>query len=1134
MATTLGLDIGTTSIGWCLMEDKSRLVRSGVRIFPVGVQEDKFAKNATEESKNAARRTARGIRRGYDRYKMRRKQLRRILLELNMLPERLEMPSARALFELRARALDEKLELKEIGRVLLHLNQRRGFKSNRKTDIKEGEKERSEIKLQMNELKQTVHDLGFRTLGEYFFSLYKGNEAIAHWHNPDEPIKDEHGKGIRRRFILRSMYEEEFDAIWRAQAVYYPEVLTEEKRREIKERCIYYQRPLKSQKGRVGRCRFEPSKRVAPRSSLRFQEFRIWQTLSNIRVTDAKRHMGSLTLEEKQALATVLAETGILTQAKLKAILKLPRASYLNDIDKIKGNTTASNVIEAIGAETWRTLPDAKRDHIRHVLYFAPDESWLRTWGQKNLGLSDEAAEAFSEISLEPDYSRISHKAIEKMLPHLRQGMDYSEASKAAGYNHSFEEETQGKDRVLEDKIVRRKEGREDEIDQLRNPMVMRAVSETVALVNAIIQEEGRPDCIRIEFARSMRMPKEAREKMRKSNQDKEREREEYRKFWTEKKGWADFTRSQITKYELWLEMDFAEEHLRKIDASIDVDEFRKYAKRVKPSDRQKYEAWLECERISPYTGKPISLERLFSADIEIEHILPYSRCLDNSFRNKTLSEREFNAAKGNQTPFEYFNSRPEEMNAFKDRIKNLPRGKQSKMLQEEFDSEFRPGMIESTAMIARATRDVLRRVCKDVRTTDGQVTFLLRRFWGLNSILNGEGENEKSRNDHRHHAIDAFVIANTDDWWINLLSQASEFDGSGKQFLDEKKIHTMLQTDAGRRLVKAIGSGEAIESDPLGLQQHVVHATGEIVTTGIPGPYTKYRAELETSVAGLLVSYKNDKRLLSAKKNVYQFSHPKSGAKKIQRSIAVRGALHAESVFGQIQNSHSGQLEYVIRKPLASLNKMKQVEKIVDPAVRQAVKNHIDRFGGEGNIKEALQQPLHLTSQDGKKRIPVHSVRMTEPAKTLIQLRPRENPKLFVDSGSNYCIAIYGPAEETRRAYVTVPFFDAADRARSGQPIVPSEKNGKPLWLLLRQKDTVIIFEDSPDEIDWSNRADLFTRLYTVRKFDVNGNIYLDRHNWSKFEDADRNKKFFATSPNQIRAVKVELGILGNIKRVP
>ena len=182
--------------------------------------------------------------------------------------------------------------------------------------------------------------------------------------------------------------------------------------------------------------------------------------------------------------------------------------------------------------------------------------------------------------------------------------------------------------------------------------MVMRAVSESVALVNAIIQEEGRPDCIRIEFARTMRMPKEVREKMRNKNRDKERQRDEYEEFLMKKLGYKDIKRSQITKFELWLEMEFAEEDLRKIDGSINVEDFRKFAKNVKPSDRTKYDLWLQCGRISPYTGKPISLGKLFSSEIEIEHILPYSRTMDNSFRNKTLCEREFNAIKVKQTPF--------------------------------------------------------------------------------------------------------------------------------------------------------------------------------------------------------------------------------------------------------------------------------------------------------------------------------------------------------------------------------------------------------------------------------------------------------------------------------------------------
>jgi len=1104
------------------MEDKSKIVRSGVRIFPVGVQEDKFAKSSVEESKNAARRTARGIRRGYDRYKLRRKQLRRVLLELNMLPDRLELPSARALYELRVRGLDEKLELKEIGRVLLNLNQRRGFLSNRKTALKDGEKERSEIKLQMNQLKQKVVDSGLRTLGEYFLSLYEANEKIENWHNPDEPIEP-----IRGRFIHRSMYEDEFEEIWKTQSKFYPDILTEERRREIKERCIYYQRPLKSQKGRVGKCRFEPKKRVAPISSLSFQEFRIWETLSRIRITDNKRHLGPLTLEEKEILAEVLAERDKLKTREIRTLIRLSKAAYLNDIEEIKGNSTAASIVGAIGTNAYRLLEADKREHVWHVLYFAPDEIWLCEWCKKNLGLTDEQAEAFSDISLEPDYSRISHKAINKMLPFLKKGMDYSEASNAAGYHHSFDEETQGMDRELEDKIIRKPN---DEIDQLRSPIVMRALSETISLVNAIIQEEGRPDQIRIEFARTMRMPKDMRENMRRNNLDKERQREEYREFLKRKMGWAEIRPSQITKFELWLEMEFAEEDLRKINTSIDVEGFRKFVDRIKPSDKQKYELWMECGRISPYTGKIIPLGRLFSSDIEIEHIVPYSKSFDNSFRNKTLCEREFNAEKGNDTPIKYFEKQgAEALRQFKERIKALPRIKQERMLQEEFE-EFRPGSIESTAWIAKEARNILRRVCLDVRSSDGQVTSLLRRYWGLNTILNIAGENEKERKDHRHHALDAFVIANTNDWWINLLSQSSAFDPHRKL---SDNILQILRTPAGQDLVKAAGLGEVVEPDgpdPLKLQT-ANPATGEIFEGGIPGPYPDHRHELEDVLSKILISYRNEKRLLSSKKNKYRYSHP-VGQKKIQKSIAIRGPLHAESVFGQIENPYTGKLDYVIRKPLSSLDKLKQVEKIVDPAVRQSVKDHIDRNGGEAKIKEAMQQPLFLTSKDGKKRIPIHSVRMTDPAKNLIQLRPKENPKLFVDSGSNYCIAIYEDTESGKRDFDTIPFFVAAERARKGLEIAPSTKKGKQLLLLLSQKDTVLKYDKDPEEIDWGNQSKLFEQLFTVRKFEVGGEIYIDRHNISKLEKEDRGKNFYCVNHNTIRVVKVEIGILGAIRR--
>ena len=282
-----------------------------------------------------------------------------------------------------------------------------------------------------------------------------------------------------------------------------------------------------------------------------------------------------------------------------------------------------------------------------------------------------------------------------------------------------------------------------------------------------------------------------------------------------------------------------------------------------------------------------------------------------------------------------------------------------------------------------------------------------------------------------------------------------------------------------------------------------------------------------------MLISYRNEKRLLTSKKNKYRYSHPE-GEKKIQKSIAVRGALHAESVFGQIENPYTGKLDYVIRKPLSSLDKLKQVEKIVDPAIRQIVKDHIERNGGESKIKEALQKPLFIMSKDSKKLIPIHNVRMIDSATQLIQLRPKENPKLFVDSGSNYCIAIYGDAEGEERDYETISFYTAAKRALTGEAIVRTEKEGLPLLQELKQKDIVIRYQKNPDEIEWENLDYIASNLFYIIKVDTAGQIFMGRHTRSNINmKVDRNKDMFQVSAPTIMVQKVRVSITGKLTPV-
>ncbi|MBX7047409.1 MAG: hypothetical protein K1X86_16395 [Ignavibacteria bacterium] len=131
MIRTLGLDIGTNSIGWCLIENGKEIIDTGIRIFPKGVN---YSTKGKEISKNALRRDARSIRRLYDRYKQRRKILVKLLRVLEMMPsEQMQNLPSMELYGLRKKALDKKISLQELGRIFLLLNQRRGFKSSKKS-----------------------------------------------------------------------------------------------------------------------------------------------------------------------------------------------------------------------------------------------------------------------------------------------------------------------------------------------------------------------------------------------------------------------------------------------------------------------------------------------------------------------------------------------------------------------------------------------------------------------------------------------------------------------------------------------------------------------------------------------------------------------------------------------------------------------------------------------------------------------------------------------------------------------------------------------------------------------------------------------------------------------------------------
>jgi CRISPR-associated endonuclease Csn1 len=312
---TLGLDLGPNSIGWALIdEDTSRLVAAGVRVFPEGVDRDK---QGGERSKNEDRRTARGMRRQIARRARRKKQLRAALVQIGLLPADEKEQKALDLLEpyaLRRRALEERLEPYEIGRMLIHLNQRRGFLSNRKTDRKQ-KTENSKMLAEISTLAKEIHDADDRTLGEHLARLQE-TDSLAR---------------VRGRHTRRDMCEAEFEAVWAAQQKHHPELLTDQLKYGTEGKQVYpckpkaigksdrltkyglhglmfFQRPMYWPASVVGRCELEPKRKRCPRGDRQAQRFRLLQEVNNLRLLDpSTAQERPLSVEQRTELLDYLA-----------------------------------------------------------------------------------------------------------------------------------------------------------------------------------------------------------------------------------------------------------------------------------------------------------------------------------------------------------------------------------------------------------------------------------------------------------------------------------------------------------------------------------------------------------------------------------------------------------------------------------------------------------------------------------------------------------------------------------------------------------------------------------------------------------------------------------------------------------
>ena len=1179
MKKILGFDLGTNSIGWAVVNEtekeneKSSIVRVGVRVNPLTVDELSNFEKGKSITTNADRTLKRSMRRNLQRYKLRRANLIEVLKENGFINDDtlLSENGNKTTFEtyrLRAKAATEEISLQEFTRVLLMINKKRGYKSSRKAkSTEEGQLiDGMEIAKRLYEENHTPGQLSLQLLmngkrhlpdfyrsdlqaefdriwqkqSEYYPDLLteqlkegllgknktqtwaicakpfqivgmkrakKGQELktenyqwrvdaltkqlgleelaivlqevngqisnasgylgdisdrskVLYFNNMTvgqyqmSQLENNPNYSLKNQVFYRQDYLNEFEKIWETQAKYHKE-LTQELKKEIRDIIIFYQRPLKSQKGLISFCEFESRQieveidgkkktktiglRVCPKSSPLFQEFKIWQVLNNIVVsgkvvpnqqTDLfgfegpfKQGKRFLYQEEKEKLFAELNYKEKLTKSDVLKLLFGNQKDLDLNFKELDGNRTQSELFKAYqtiiemsghGDYDFSKMPAEKALEIVtqvfaglgfntdilcfdsnleahameqqsmfklwHLLYsFEGDNSEL---GNSNLieklhdsfGFDREYATVLAGVVFPDDYASLSSKAIRKILPHLKDGLEYSVACEYAGYRHSKKSLTKEEinNKVLKDRLELLPR------NSLRNPVVEKILNQMVNVVNAIIDEYGKPDEIRIELARELKKSAKEREEMTKSINETTRLHEELVKILQGEPFFLEHvSRNDIIRYKLYEELKMNGYH-------------------------------------TMYSDTYIPREKLFSKEFDIEHIIPQAKLFDDSFSNKTLEVRQVNLDKGNATALDFVTEKYGETGAaeYVNRIeilyekKVISKTKRDKLLMKEADipSGFINRDLRDSQYIAKKAREILEEIVRFVVPTTGSITDRLREDWqlvdvmqelnwdkydqlGLTEVIEGrDGQRIRrikdwtKRNDHRHHAMDALTIAFTKRSFIQYLNNLNARVQKGMDDYIDLDMVELSDLSKEERTAAIYG----IERKELHRDSH-----GKLRFNS-PMPLDEFRAEAKRQLESTLVSIKAKNKVVTKNINT---SKTKSGGNK-RSQLTPRGQLHLETVFGSSKR-------YITKEEkVGAAFDAEKIKTVANRSFREALLNRLVQFGGDSKKaftgKNSLDKnPIWLDD--------LHTAKVPEKVKTVMfetiyTIRKEITPDLRID----------------------------------------------------------------------------------------------------------------------------------------
>jgi CRISPR-associated endonuclease Csn1 len=955
----LGIDIGTNSIGWCLTEIDQTIVDIGVRIFSDGRDPKSGASLAVD------RRVARGMRRRRDRYLGRRSAFLEALVKHGLMPA--DADEAKLIanphrqrtgfqdkwrnkegkfpdtlpYELRAKALNERLEPYEIGRALFHLNQRRGFKSNRKAERKAKDNEGGKIAEGAKALDQAMAEEGADTLGQFLFRretkrVRMGGENQGYDFYP------------QRRHVAW-----EFRRIWEVQAEHHPALMTQsglsweqldakvtqreadwhpQEARDALYRILFFQRPLKAQE--VGVCTFVNSERRLPKAHPLFQERRLYEEVNQLEVTTPGAPSRKLTRDERDRLILKLRGVKAASFDSLGKLLKLEPGQSFNKASETRTQIAGNEVYAALAdkkrfGSDWDHLDADRQWLIIERLIDEEDPERLHAFLTEECGLDEKRAAVVAKAPLPEGYGRLGITATRLILDELRKDVvTYDEAVRRALPHMHHSDFRTGEvlpklpyyGELLTREIPPGTQLPSDPPElrwgKITNPTVHIGLRQLEKLVNSIIAVHGRPDQIVVELARELKL----------NEKDKEEHNRRIRR-----------------------DTAAAQQHSADLQQAGIPDT---------GANRVLLRTWKELnpanplDRRCPYCAEPIGMRQLFSGEADVDHILPYSRTLDDSAGNKVVAHRHCNRAKGNRTPWEKWGG-TERWELIATQVARLHKSKHWRfgpdaMARVEKDGGFIARQLTDTQYLSRLARTYLSSLYADksegsVYVIPGRMTAMLRRLWGLNSLLPDHNfvENEhsnapKNRLDHRHHAIDAAVVA------VTTRSRMQE-------------------------IARAAGRAEDKDLDRL--------------FEDLPQPWEGFREELGEKLQGVTVSHKPD--------------HGRKGRPARGRDVTA-GRLHNDTAYGLTgETAADGKTPIVVhRVPLMSLKPADLTDplRIPDEALRDALYRATEGLSGK-EFEKALKDFADKGWRPDKKGKPtfkgIRRVRVRE-ALNVIPIRDR------------------------------------------------------------------------------------------------------------------------------------------------